>query len=60
MARHAGALRSLPDPTPAGPDARAKQAWRAPLVISSATEDTEKASFETFEGGSYPTTHGPS
>ena len=51
-----------PGPAPAGPDApfRAKAPWCAPLVISSATKDAEKHSFETFEGGSYPTTHGPS
>jgi hypothetical protein len=50
-----------PDHTPGGPDARAKKPWRTPRVISSsATKGAEKHSFETFEGGSYPTTHGPS
>jgi hypothetical protein len=40
---------------------RARKPWRTPLVISSsATEDTKKFSIHSYEGGSYPTTHGPS
>jgi hypothetical protein len=39
-----------------------KLPWNAPLLfdLNGETTKTNVHSFQTFEGGSYPTTHGPS
>jgi len=50
------------DHTPDGANAAlsARKPWHAPIVIASAAADTEKFTVHSIEGGSYPTTHGPS